>query len=79
MLNLTDFGFVKNTFVLSWTLTVLSWGAKEYKRGYKQAKRLDEVYSVVRWGLDYLMKCHYRRSKLVAQVEINQINMLSNL
>ncbi|MBD2259218.1 glycoside hydrolase family 9 protein [Pseudanabaena sp. FACHB-2040] len=49
---------VKFNFPMASSLTMLSWGVREYREAYNRAGQLDDALSAIRWGTDYLLKCH---------------------
>jgi hypothetical protein len=49
---------VKFNFPMAASLTLLSWGAREYGDAYSRVGQLDEALDAIRWGTDYLLKCH---------------------
>lgn len=40
------------------TLATLAWGLVEYRDAYAAGGQLDEALSALKWGTDYLLKCH---------------------
>ncbi len=59
---------VKFTFPLCGSLTVLAWGAAEYKKGFVQSGQWPQLLATIRWGTDWLMKAHSGPQELYAQV-----------
>jgi len=59
---------IKFTFPLSATLTVLAWGAIEYKAGFSRSGQWAQHLETIRWGTDWLMKAHTAPHELYAQV-----------
>lgn len=49
---------VKFGLPLASSLTLLSWGVIQYHQAYVKSGQLDEVLDAIRWGTDYLVKCH---------------------
>ncbi|MBD0269924.1 MAG: glycoside hydrolase family 9 protein, partial [Cyanobacteria bacterium Co-bin8] len=49
---------VKFNFPMAASLTMLSWGVREYREAYSRVGQLDDALSAIRWGTDYLLKCH---------------------
>lgn len=43
---------------LASTLTNLAWGGLQFARGYAAAGQTDELLAAVKWGTDYLLRCH---------------------
>jgi len=51
---------VKFGLPMAFSMTMLAWGAIEYPEAYADAGQLDELRAILRWGADYLMRCHVR-------------------
>ena len=49
---------LKLVFPMSSALTMLSWGAIEYRDAYVASGQLDEVLDAVKWGTDFLLNAH---------------------
>ena len=49
-------------------MTLLSWGGISYKDGYVKAGMLDYLLDAVKWGTDYLIKCHVSANEFYGQV-----------
>ena len=49
-------------------MTMLSWGGISYKAGYETAGMLDYLRDAVKWGTDYLIKCHVSANEFYGQV-----------
>lgn len=49
---------VKFNFPLASSMTLLGWGVVEFRGAYQQSGQLDEALDAIKWGTDYLMKCH---------------------
>nr|AOV94252.1 cellulase [Antipaluria urichi] len=50
--------FVKFGLPLAYTVTTLSWGVILYEDAYVSTNLLDEVHEAIKWGTDYILKCH---------------------
>ena len=59
---------VKFLFPMSFSLTLLSWGGIDYKDGYKTAEEWSILLDTVKWGTDFIMKCHVAENELYVQV-----------
>ena len=58
---------------LASSLTNLAWGGLQFAQGYAASGQDDELLAAVKWGTDYLLKCHVldasgKTSFFVAQV-----------
>ncbi len=51
---------VKFGLPMAFSMTLLAWGAIEYPEAYADVGQLDELRDLLRWGADYLMRCHVR-------------------
>ncbi|KAL1921026.1 uncharacterized protein VTP21DRAFT_11661 [Calcarisporiella thermophila] len=60
--------YLKFTFPLSYTLTIVSWGAIEFEQGYRVANQYNAVLDMLRWGMDWMQKAHPTKSELYVQV-----------
>ena len=49
---------VKFGFPMAGSMTLLSWGALEYREAYQASGQLDELMEAVRWGTDYILNAH---------------------
>ena len=63
-----DGGHVKYGFPTAATLSLLAWGAIEFKRGYVASKELGNLLAAIKWGTDYLLKCHTSPHEFYGQV-----------
>merc|ERR1712179_660060 len=48
---------VKFNLPMSSSTTVLLWGLTKWKDGYEAAGQLDMMYDMIRWPLEYFLKC----------------------
>ena len=60
--------YVKFNFPMAAALTILSWSGIDYKEGYEASNQLQYLYEAVKWGTDYLIKCHPQENLLYGQV-----------
>ena len=65
---------VKFGFPLASALTVLSWGGLQYEEGYRLAGELEQLRETVRWGTDYLLRCHTAEYELYGQVGNSELD-----
>ncbi|MEO1393096.1 MAG: glycoside hydrolase family 9 protein [Cyanobacteria bacterium J06634_5] len=49
---------VKFGMPMAASMTLLAWGANEYREGYERSGQLDEAMDAIKWGTDYLLKAH---------------------
>lgn len=50
-------------------MTMLLWGVVRFRDGYVYAGQLDDVYTITKWGLDYMVNSWDPfREELVIQV-----------
>ena len=65
---------VKFNFPQAFTLTMLSWSGITFKDGYTMSGQFDYLLDAVKWGTDYLIKCHTGNNELYVQVGNGQID-----
>ncbi len=51
---------VKFGLPMAYSLTMLAWGGVEYGSAYEEAQQMAPLRDILKWGADYLMKCHVR-------------------
>lgn len=49
---------VKFGLPMASSMTLMGWGAIEYKDAYAKIGQLDEVMDAIKWGTDYFLKAH---------------------
>ena len=59
---------VKFNFPQASALTIVAWSGIEFAEGYKKAGQWDQLLDMVKWGTDYLIKCHSSKNELYVQV-----------
>jgi len=59
---------VKFNFPQASALTLLAWGAYKWKDGYKEAGQWEYMKDLLKWGMDYFIKCHTDKYVLYGQV-----------
>eukprot|EP00898_Chlorokybus_atmophyticus_P006145 jgi/Chlat1/6531/Chrsp45S00474 len=59
---------VKFGFPHAYTITVLSWGVYEHRDSYTAANQLDNVLDAIKWGADFMVKCHPQPNVFYGQV-----------
>ncbi|CAG8686309.1 12751_t:CDS:2, partial [Cetraspora pellucida] len=60
--------YVKFTLPLSWSLSLISWGAIEWFDGYRLSNQTDYLHDMVKWGTDWLIAAHSKPDQLFIQV-----------
>lgn len=60
--------FVKFTFTMAFSITMLAWGLLSHQDAYDEAGQYDEALSAIRWGSDYFIKCHTGKYEFYGQV-----------
>ncbi|KAJ8946377.1 hypothetical protein NQ314_008907 [Rhamnusium bicolor] len=60
--------FVKFSFTMAFTTTILSWGVIEYKDAYEEVGQYSQVLDAIKWSTDYFIKCHASPKELYGQV-----------
>lgn len=51
---------VKFGLPMAFSMTMLAWGAVEFSDAYAETEQIGYLRDNLRWGADYLMKCHRR-------------------
>ncbi|KAK7253060.1 hypothetical protein RIF29_37464 [Crotalaria pallida] len=59
---------VKFEWPLSFAMTLLSWSAIEYESQISSAGQLSYLQGAIRWGTDFILKCHTSGTTLYTQV-----------
>lgn len=59
---------VKFGLPMASSMTLLAWGASQYRDGYARAGQLDRILSTIRWGTDWLVKAHTAPNEFWGQV-----------
>ena len=59
---------MKFALPLASALTLIAWGAIEYRGGYERAAQWSHLLDVIRWGADWIMKAHASERVFYAQV-----------
>ena len=60
--------YVKFNFPQAGAMTILAWSGIDYKAGYESADQWEYLLDAVKWGTDYLIKCHTGTNELYGQV-----------
>ena len=59
---------VKFNFPQAYTLTMLAWSGIAFADGFEKSNQVDHLLDTVKWGTDYLLKCHTGKDELYVQV-----------
>ncbi|XP_042512490.1 endoglucanase 5 [Macadamia integrifolia] len=59
---------VKFGFPMAFTVTLLAWGAIDFRHEIAAANQLGNTLDVIKWGTDYFIKAHTQPNVLWAQV-----------
>ena len=65
---------VKFNFPQAASITLLAWSGIDFADGYKKAGQYEYLLDAVKWGTDYLLKCHSGKDELYVQVGNGQID-----
>ncbi|XP_044260332.1 endoglucanase A-like isoform X1 [Tribolium madens] len=60
--------FIKFSFTMAFTTTILSWGMLSFGHAYKQANQYQYGLDAVKWATDYFIKCHTSKYEFYGQV-----------
>ncbi|MBY9005574.1 MAG: glycoside hydrolase family 9 protein, partial [Candidatus Lokiarchaeota archaeon] len=79
-LNLTggyfnDGGYLKLGLPIASTVMTLAWSVYEYQSIFDNIGQLDEILDAIKWGTDYLIRCHPTQDEYYFQVgDISRVN-----
>lgn len=59
---------MKYGFPTAAAISLLAWGGIEFKRGYVASKELGNLLAAIKWGTDYLLRCHVNSNEFYVQV-----------
>ena len=59
--------YVKSTKTIGHSMSLLAWGLLEFKSGFGVGTHVEAV-EALRWGVDYLLRCHPEPKTLIVQV-----------
>ncbi|KAF8009067.1 hypothetical protein BT93_J0147 [Corymbia citriodora subsp. variegata] len=59
---------VKFGLPMAFTITMLAWGAAEFRKEIAGLNQMDHALRAIRWGTDYILKAHPQPDVLWAQV-----------
>ena len=65
--------WVKFNFPQAGALTILAWGAVDYKAAYQAIGQWDYLLQAIKWGTDYFLKCHADTNFIYGQVSVAHI------
>ena len=65
---------VKFNFPQAFTLTLLAWSGITFADGYTKSGQMEYLLDAVKWGTDYLIKCHTSKNELYVQVGSGQLD-----
>ncbi len=59
---------VKFAFPMAGAMTLLAWGADQYRDGYAATGQLTRILDSIKWGTDWIMKAHTAPNEFWGQV-----------
>ena len=65
---------VKFNFPQASALTLIAWSGIDFADGYKKAGQWENLLDAVKWGADYMIKCHSGKDELYVQVGNGQLD-----
>ena len=65
---------VKFNFPQAFTLTMLAWSRITFAEGYTKSGQMEYLLDAIKWGTDYLIKCHTSKNELYVQVGNGQLD-----
>lgn len=60
----------KTNFTIAYTMCMLGWSAIEYKSTYIKHGLWTDILDAIKWGVDFIVKCHPEPNKLVGQISL---------
>jgi len=64
-----DGGFVKYSFPMAFSTTLIAWGVQEFRNAYLASQQIPHVMNALKWATDYFVKCHVSPFELYGQVK----------
>lgn len=61
---------VKFGLPMAFTVTMLSWGAIDYRKEMTGLNQMGHALSAIKWGTDYFIKAHTQADLLWGQVRL---------
>lgn len=59
---------VKSSLTIAVSTALLAWSMIDFRGGYEKAEAMDHGLELIKYGADYLVKCHVGKTQFVAQV-----------
>lgn len=59
---------VKYTLSLAYAVSLLSWSVHQFHQNYKNNRQLSIALDQIRWGAEFLRRCHISRNEMVIQI-----------
>ncbi|KAI8987553.1 Six-hairpin glycosidase-like protein [Mycotypha africana] len=60
--------YIKFSLPLSYSLSIVAWGAEAWFDGYQKANQVDYLKDMLKWGTDWLIKAHPNNDTFYVQV-----------
>jgi hypothetical protein len=64
---------LKVSYSIATTVAMLSWSYADLRDGYTSSRTDDTIASSIRWGAEYLMKCHVTNMTGVTDMFVGQV------
>lgn len=65
---------VKFGFPMASSMTLLGWGAVEYRSAYQASGQLPYILDAIKWGTDYILKAHTAPNEFWGQVGLGDVD-----
>jgi Glycosyl hydrolase family 9/Cellulose binding domain/Calx-beta domain len=65
---------VKFGLPMAASMTMLSWGAAQYRSAYQQSGQLPYILDAIKWGTDYILKAHTAPNEFWGQVGLGGVD-----
>jgi hypothetical protein len=61
---------MKYTLPLGVSMSMLAWGGVQFKSAYVATGQMEALWRTVKWGVDWLVKAHFKASDVAAQNQL---------
>jgi hypothetical protein len=68
---------LKVSYTIATSIAMLSWSYADMRDGFTSSRTDDNMASTIRWGAEYLMKCHVTNITGVADMFVGQVRLAS--
>lgn len=61
--------YLKFSLPLSYSLSIIAWGASIWFDGYQKANQVTYLHDMLKWGTDWVMQAHPNNDTFYVQVK----------